>query len=161
MLQRLESFDTSAIQRVSIDDALILRNVQNRLNIYGYHITELKSKINLYSLLMNRDFPLIDRIQEINHWMFEAGIHQKLSQDHNRDYETRLIEMNRNHSGKRKDGFVDSFEFPTSIVYGWITSVIVFVIEIIGKKWQVSQVTKSCRKLFRKIALRFSFILKK
>lgn len=123
------------IYHVSMDDALTLQKVQNGLNIYGFHSTKVMSGKSFVSPIVSSYFPFIDRVNEISSWYYESGLYRKYKLG---EYESRLFRKNRNNLRNTKDVTVDSIgEFPTSIVYGWIASAIVFVIEIISKKIQL------------------------
>lgn len=127
------------VYRILANDAFALRNVQNRLNIFGYYITKITTGKRYTSAMTNIDFPFIERVNEINHRLYQSGLYRKYLNDLSFKYETYLLQKNCNISGyRKKDSFVESFEFPKFIIYGWCAGVIVFVIEITWKKFEFS-----------------------
>lgn len=51
-----------------------LLRVQKRVGIEGYHICETRFSKRIYAYLINDEFPFIERINEIVHWIRDAGI---------------------------------------------------------------------------------------
>lgn len=71
------------------------------------------------------------------------------------EMENRIIKKYRKDSINREDeNFVQSFEFPIFIVYGWFAGVIVLVIEILCKNYKFSEI-KKFKRIFDKIFLQY------
>lgn len=118
------------------DEIKLLLQTQKRLNIKAYHvITETYLPKYFTSFLLNQNFPFTESINDIIHNFQSAGLIHKWI---NMDLELlsqNLLKNNRNltlklssesHSGK--------FTIPTVVWYGWMTSGISFICEIIWKK---------------------------
>lgn len=105
---------------------------QKRLNIRGYHIPQLDIDKYVVSYPVHDDFPFIGRLNEIIHWIRDAGLYEKWRREDSNGF---VINISKNIKSlkSREQSEVERFEVPMFIVYGWCTGGIVFVIEIIWK----------------------------
>lgn len=103
---------------------------QKRLNIYGHHISNvhLSSRFDYYPI--NNDLPFLERINEIIFWLIQSGITKKWKEDILFEYENDIVKVSPMALSNRKETTIDGFEMPTFILYGWVVSSIVFLIEI-------------------------------
>lgn len=116
--------------------------VQKRLNVKGYYNPKLQIVNYLLSYAINEKFQFFDRFNEITHRMKSAGlIDLWLRNDIDKDMNYLLKE---NVERLKHLGNVDvpKIEFPMFIVYGWMASVALFVVEIILKNCKFSQIKK-------------------
>lgn len=107
-------------------DAKVLLESQKKLNVRGHHIpTQADIYLIQTTFEVNDNFPFIDRLNEIIHWMRNAGLFQKWLEVQERiEFETVVPE----------ETDVEGFPVPIFITYGWILGSIVFVVEIFWEK---------------------------
>lgn len=135
----MQSYNTSMsfLERLSYADFVLV--VQKRLNIRGYHIPPLYIDKYVASYPVNDDFPFIDRLNEIIHWIRNAGLYEKWCREEF-NYFVENISKNRELLKFRDQSDVEKFEVPIFIVYGWFVGVTVFVIEILWKNVRKSTI---------------------
>lgn len=119
------------------EQARILLERQKRLNIKGYHIP---TQTNLHSVLtsynVNRDFPFMERLNNIMHLIRDAGLFEKLTTDGYRVLvQKRTMEYGLYVGRTPPERDIDRFPIPVFIGYGWIAGIIVLAIEIIYVKF--------------------------
>lgn len=142
--KEMRMFNTSISFLERLSYANFVLDVQKRLNIRGYYVPELYIHKCIVSYPVNDDFPFIERLNEIIHWIRNAGLYEKWRKENFNEF-VKYISQNREFiKTTREQSEVEQFEMPIFIVYGWIVGLIVFVIEIIWKKlklsWIVSQI---------------------
>lgn len=119
-----------------------LLKVQKMFNIQGYHLNPIRVFKIYASYIVDQDFPFTDRINEMICRIDSTGL---LRNDDERFGEF-FIKYYMNL--KVWIPFVkdeENFPLPMVVVFGWISSVIVFLIEIIWKKFNLSTETiKKC-----------------
>lgn len=134
-----ETFNRSAAFIEELSYAKTLLKIQKRLNVNGFHIPEFYLETCLCSYNINSDYPFLERFNEIVHRIKNAGLYALWLQLDNTVIENRISKLNVEHLSAQKDIDIDRFPLPMFIVYGWFASVIVFVFEIIWKKYKFSQ----------------------
>lgn len=127
--------------------ANLLLKLQKRWNIKRYRLATTRISNYLYSYDASDKILLSECINEIISWIQQAGLYNLWFDYDNIDFEKEFNDRNfealNNYKGSKN---VQTNEAPMFIVYGWIASVIVFIIEIIWKKF---------------LLLRFNIIMKK
>lgn len=98
-----------------------------------YHVTQLQLSWIWYSYNLRYDFPFIERINEVIQWVRVAGLYDKWWRD---EYQNNINMIISTNIGMKSD--IEEFQVPMFIVYGWVASGIVLIIEIIWKKYKTS-----------------------
>lgn len=143
-----KTYNNSMCFMEEIDYADMLLRVQKRLNIKGYHKSQVQFSSELMSLVVADDFPFVERVNEIVHRVLSSGMYDvwdryELSYDENKNLKRNLeLLIDREGSG------VESFEVPMFIVYGWVASIGVFVVEIIWKRLTLLPMKRFQKNLF-------------
>lgn len=121
-----------------------LLSVQKQLNIRGYHVVQILIEKNLDHFPVNKAFPFAERLNDIVHRIRSAGLYEKWEKEDNNFNVTTLLkrhlEILRNNE---ESDDIDRFPFPMIVVYGWISSVIAFVMEIIKWNYRFSRLKKT------------------
>lgn len=131
---QISSFNTSISFLQELTFATILLSVQKRLKIRGYHISQVFLRPLLMTYLINKDFPFIERVNEIIHRVHQSGLTTQWNQESYVKIAGLLLERNTEILSKLEEVNVQPVEMPSLIFYGWTASTIVFVLEIIWKK---------------------------
>ncbi len=132
----VHSFNTSMAFIRDKYRADIQLNAQKRLNIRGYHISQVRLCPEIFTFLLNSDFPFIERVNEIIHRVTQSGLTSQWDLKRSAEYEEQLLEKNGEILGKREEVNVNNVDSDlTLILYGWVASAIVFVLEIIFKRF--------------------------
>lgn len=84
--RQIETYDTSTAFLSEKHQADKLINVQKRLQIRGYHISELYIAKLVVAYTVNDNFPFIERLNEINHRIQSSGLYQKWRLEDEDDY---------------------------------------------------------------------------
>lgn len=135
--RQMQLYNTSISFLERLSYANFVLDVQKRLNIRGYHIPPLYIDKYVVSYPVNDDFPFIDRLNEIIHWIRNAGLYEKWCREEMDNF-VENISKNRELLKSRDQTDVEKFDVPIFIVYGWLVGVIVFVLEIIWKHFKLS-----------------------
>lgn len=116
--------------------------IQKRLNIKGFY----NPRIQMFNYLVGYDvfykFLFFERLHEIVLRIQSAGLWDIWWR---RDYvgiRKQILERNVERLKHQDKKLVTNFEFPMLVVYGWLLSVIVFVIEIVWKNFKLSEMKK-------------------
>lgn len=112
------------------NDANMLLNVQKQLDTRGYHITQVCIRSSYASYIVF-DFPFVERLNEIYHRFTSSGLFGKWFLDNWKMKEQSVKAFHQHYFQIKKEVLVNQFEVSMFIVYGWIASTILFVIEII------------------------------
>lgn len=105
-----------------------------------YHITKIQLQWIWFSYNVRYDFPFTEHVNEVIQWVRCAGLYNKWWMDLD---EEKLWK----YGGQESQA--ESFSMPIFIVYGWIASAAVFIVEIIWKKFKLSTVVaKMCKGKF-------------
>lgn len=132
--------------------AQFVLNIQKRLNIRGYHISEAYLFKTLIAFPVSKKFPFAERLNEIVFRIRSAGLIYKWEDDERSQYESKLLRKYKSYFDwlrNRNEADVDKFPFPNFIFYGWIASAVILVIEIVWKKFEFQRVN-ICSKMFPK-----------
>lgn len=133
LFDRVYSFNTSISFYYEIFGAKILLEIQKRLNIRGYHIPTqyyISKTINSYVVHMNSPFK--ERFNEIIHWVRNAGLYDKWYDNY-----AKAIRIHKFNCSCDFPHAIDEADnsFPIlALIYGWIASGVVFIVEITWKK---------------------------
>lgn len=122
--------------------ANVLLEVQKRLNIRGYRITQLCLLKCLVSFPVSPTFPFVERLNEIFHWIQDAGLYEKWRREDDVLEMKNLLKKCKLKYRNEYENNVERFQLPIFIVYGWCLGVIVLFIEIIWKNfaWSVIEI---------------------
>lgn len=101
---------------------------------HRYHIAKIPLQWIWFGYNVRYDFPFTERINEVILWAQAAGL-----------YDQWWVGKKAEHiSRDAKGSQIESFSFPTFIVYGWVAGFIVLVMEIIWKKFEYLFTRRSC-----------------
>lgn len=131
--EKMEKFRRDAFLCTEKHGKRLLR-VQKRLNIRGYHISQVQGilpKVVVYKVL--ESFPFKELFNDIIHRIRSAGLIEKWSKENELKLEEKIFEKNKMNIEKEDHSDDGGLMF---IVYGWIASAILFICEIILKKFQ-------------------------
>lgn len=129
------SINTSKCFVHNIDTGYMMLRVQKRLNMKGFRI----SQVHIYSVHsaypVTKDFPFIERLNDITHRIRSSGLFDIMIKNVYAFGERLLVEANFLNKSLREEENIESanYEMITFIVYSWISSITVFVIEIMWK----------------------------
>lgn len=133
--KHINSLDTTGCYLYNLFFAKILIRVQERLNLYGHHISQIQLNGRTDTYPTSEDLPFVERINEIIDRIFQSGLHSPWERNLSRNNEHFLLERMRNMS-INSESTGDVFEVSTVILYGWIASSVLFIIEMIWDKLQ-------------------------
>lgn len=122
-----------------------LLEYQKRLNIRGFRMPSQFISQTVYSYLAPVDCPLKDCFNEHIQWIMNAGLYWKWTDESyyefvERDYFPERRQVMADERGSEK------YYVPIFIVYGWIGSVLVFLIEIV---WGRFELRRKKRQLYK------------
>ncbi len=131
------TFNTSACYLMSDIDVDMMINAQRRLNKKGFYdigVTVSKS-LNVYPI--SERFLFFDRLNEIVHWTHSSGLFNKWLRESSEENERIVLIFGRKRFETQLAACdVEKFSFVMIIVYGWIASTIVLMIEVV---WAIVQ----------------------
>ncbi len=126
--------------------------LQKLLDIKAYHNPKIEiTNLFLSYKIMVEKFPYLDRFNDITHWMKSAGLLDFWWRKEFDDKANQILKRNREQQVEKQE---QKIEFPTFITYGWLASIILFVIELAWKKFEISRMKKLLPKKFCGIFLR-------
>lgn len=134
LLDFCESFNLTMSFLLNEDAINLLLTIQKRLNIKGYHKTQHIDFYDIYTYPVNEKFLYFERFNEIIHQIQSAGLHDLWLKHSLYEMEQRILRKNRKRLASLKETYIQNFEFPVYIVYGWLVGVIVLILEVIWKK---------------------------
>lgn len=134
-MNEAKAYNRSIIFLIDQNLASTLFIVQNRLHIRGYQIFPTHIYRSFYSYLLNDEFPFTERLNEILHWIQSAGLYEKWRRKEYSEIIKHLLKTNLERLNLEKETDIEMFPLPTFIMYGWIASVFVLIVEIIWKKF--------------------------
>lgn len=118
---------------------------QKRLNIRGYHISQLRVYKVIASHPVIDEFPFIERLNEIMHALKTSGMYEKWLKEDGGNFVQKEIFIKREDKGKQtkelsepEPDIVLSLTDMRFIVYGWLVGIFIFVVEIIWKKIELN-----------------------
>lgn len=135
-VESFESFNRTTAYFMNVRYANVLLRMQKRLNIKGYHNTQIVTSITYFTYRVNEKFLLFERLQEIIHRIQASGLYDLWIQRDEAQYEARILKLNEEHIRNRQETYVESFEFPMFLLYGWLIGAVVLVVEIVWQKIQ-------------------------
>lgn len=134
LTKSIQSFNNSMAFLLSDKEAQNLLEVQKRLNLKVYHPLNVNVMgSSLISYLVVERFPFIQHVNDITHRLNNAGLIDKWD----REYKAEAVqEIWKKQFSRQTKIQADTNEFtvPTIVWCGWITSVMVFICEIIWCK---------------------------
>lgn len=129
------TFNRSMSFLTSLNNANTFVRAQKRLDIRGYHKTQIEVSSFPFSYPVNEKFVFFERLNEIVHRIQSAGLFREWIRQEYAQREKKILKANVKQSFDQ-DNSVTNFEFPMLIVYGWLTGSILLLIEIIWKKFK-------------------------
>lgn len=136
--QPLQMFRPSTSFVIDVDYADFILKLQKRLNLKGYYNPKIIISQSLMSYDVNDKFPFFERLNEIISLLQSAGLFDLWQRRILANDEKVIVKLYLERLRNPQDIDVERFPFPMFVVYGWITGVIVLVIEIISKKFNFS-----------------------
>lgn len=131
------NFNRSHFAVFDLDTANYLVTAQKRLNIKGYHITNIHYTTDLLTYQIIQDFPFVERVNEIHQWLLQSGLFEMWMEEANFLLELGVVNNYRKnfpHQNREDADMQGTVEMPMFVAYGWIASIITLVIEIIWSK---------------------------
>lgn len=129
----LGKFNRSASFLVDLTTANLLIAMQKRLEIKGFHNPQIRISNFLVAYRLSERFLFFGRLNEIIHRIKSAGLFDLWS----RADDSKLAKFIK---VARDENDVDRFPIPMFIVYGWIASVIIFLVEIVWNQVDCSAI---------------------
>lgn len=149
--EHVELFNTSIAFYSDGRNVEFLFRVQKRMNMKRYYNPQLQIAKTLVSYRLNDKFLFFDRFNEITQRLRTAGLLALWVRRQYVLYERTVLAENVEHRGNTEDVDVQIVEFPMFIVYGWILSAIVLVVEILSSKFRFQEMKRFCSEFFSKI----------
>lgn len=150
ILRQIAEYDASISFVSELPFARALLETQEMFTKGGYYITPIHLLRKISSYKVKSDFPFTDRINEMIHRIRSAGLLPENQALYNA-FVKFFVQFNLKKI-KRSDNIDEEFPLPMVVAYGWIASGIVFCIEIIWEKFNLSakilMVTQALRKIF-------------
>lgn len=134
LFQQFTLYNRSVSFLEDLKYAKCLLRIQKRLDIKGYHIPNARMYKYLLSYPINREFPFTERFNEIVQWILSAGLYDLWLREAISSFEKDVVNKNLELLKDRQEPDIDRFPVPMFIAYGWVASIIVFVMEIVWKK---------------------------
>lgn len=132
-----ETYNRSLTFLSLLDSANKLLRVQKQLGIKGYHVTETYVHKYFHSHMVHKEFPFIDRLNEIIRRLQSAGLYDEWKRREDSLVDKLFIEEKREyfkyHTQTDVADEIEPFPIPMFIVYGWIAGSVILIIEIICK----------------------------
>ncbi len=143
--RHLHTINTTMAYASTHFDHNALLNVQKRLGVRGFYKNGIQifNGFNVYRI--HERFLFFDRRNEIFGWLQSAGIVQKTIENVFSSGEKTVRRVYLENSVKIE--YSANFEFPLSIGYGWLASVIMCAIEIIWHKCTISWLKRKSKKV--------------
>lgn len=117
----------------------ILLRTQKRLNIKGYHRPHIQISKLLFTYMVHKRFLFFERLNDIVQRLKSAGFYDLWLRRDGSVLEGMVRTLNLVLLHRRQATSVERLQFPTFIVYGWLAGFVVFVLEIIWKKFRKSR----------------------
>lgn len=133
MLTEAYAFNNSVAYFFDDNECEILLQMQKRLNLKAYHLTDTNLRTNFWTFVADDYFPYIEAVNDIIHRLQSAGLLDKWLNDDNLESIKEKWGMYRNIQFKSSNDS-DEITVWTVLWCGWIASVILFVCEIIWYK---------------------------
>lgn len=117
------------------DVADILLRTQKRLNLKGYHRSHIQTSKLLFTYMVHRKFLFFERLNEIILTLKSAGLYDLWQRRYCAVLESSVLKYNLVRLQWRET-YVERFEFPIFIVYGWFAGFVVLIFEIAWQKFK-------------------------
>lgn len=143
---QIRNFNTSTSYLMPDPQFRMILNVQRRLNIKGFYDTGVKvsNVLSVYQVSMR--FKFFEKLNEIIHWTHSSGLLHRWFAESVDNTEKMVLAANLHRLISQQPDDVDKFEFPMFIVYGWIVSSGVLLIEIMLAKVKGGFLSRFCFK---------------
>lgn len=142
VINQAETYNRSLTFLALTETANQLLRVQKQLGIKGYHITDTYIRQYFNTYIVHDAFPFTERLNELIHWLQSAGLFNEWSRRESRANDKKFLQLKReqlniSNDDKRTDAVdkIENVPIPMFVVYGWIASIIVLVMEIIWKNF--------------------------
>lgn len=149
--EQLQMFNASASFLADQRYSQWVIEIQKRLKIKGFH----NPKIQMFNYLVGYHvfykFLFFERLHEIVLRIQSTGLWDVWWRIDYVGIRNKILERNVERFKDQNKTLVANFEFPMLVVYGWLLSVIVFVIEIVWKNFKLSQMKKLQRIFVKKL----------
>lgn len=142
LYKQFTDFNRSISFTMPADYAGSLMEAQKRLNIKGYHVCQIQLMTKLSTYTVMQGFPFVERVNEFIHRGLSSGLFKKWSSDFSTSIENKIMKYKRQFLENGEETGIKNFEMPIFLAYGWIASLIMFVIEIIWKKLMILRIVK-------------------
>lgn len=164
--EQLFAYNASTSYYVNEIDANTIFKFQKNTNIRGYYDPRIQIAVFPLTYLVNEKFLYLERLNYIIHWTRSVGLFEhwlKTLVEENRKI---VLQKYFDRLTREQGTDVERFQFPMVIVYGWIVSTIVLILEIIWKNIETYRVKfgKKIKHFFRvhaKIAVKFRCLKKR
>lgn len=128
--ERLYVYNTATSYYLNTIDADMMLSFQKLLDIRGYYDPNIQITVFPLSYLVNEKFLYFERLNDIINRIRSAGLFEhwirRMSEE-----KGRIVLQEYLHRLNDSQGVGETFEFPIFVVYGWIASTIVLIVEII------------------------------
>lgn len=113
--------------------ATVIIQAQKRLGIKGFYDSDIRIASSYGTYAINEKFIFVERLNEIIDWTRCAGLFDKWSARGLLDFENDIVDTNQRLRRFiiEKELEVTNFDFPMFVVYGWIASTVVLIIELL------------------------------
>lgn len=135
LLEEVGMYNRSISFLFEVTLAQSLLKVQKRFNIKGYHASQAEYSNLIYAYPVNDIFPFIERLNEIIHWIQSAGLYEQWWKYDGNAYDNQFIQRTAEYLKNRGEDEVEKIPIPMFIVYGWIASFTLLIIEIIWNRF--------------------------
>lgn len=139
------AYNLSMCYFLDADYAQIILRVQKRLKIKGYHNPDIEIAKNYRGYLVYAKFLYFERLNDILHRIKSAGLYDLWKRQDEANDENVLLKQNVERLANQIENYVESFEFPTFLFYGWLAGLIAFMFEIMWKRFGESWMKKILR----------------
>jgi len=137
---RVHNFNTSISFYDQQDSIDFIFRLQKLLNIKAYYNPKIQIANWFFSYKIFKKFLFYERFNEITHRMHSAGLINLWWRKEIDKMTHEVIGKNREKIQQEKD--VAKIEFPSFIVYGWIAGIVLFIVEIIWKKFVLLRIQR-------------------
>lgn len=143
---QIYNFNTSTSYLITDSEFKLMLNAQRRLNIRGFYDIGVTLSSTLCSFRVTNKFLFLDKLNEIIHWTITSGLLYRWFGENDEIVEKWVVKLNRNKLEHQPSA--DDFEFPMFMVYGWVVSTIVFIVEILWSKFKKTSHGKVVRRQY-------------
>lgn len=131
--QQILEVNTSTAYAMSGLDFGLLSRVQRRLKVRSFYDTGVTVTSSLSMFFMNDSFLFMEKFNEIIHLTHSSGLFNQWVKESFAGNEKKIVAYHLNKL-RNQQATDDEFEFPLLVVYGWIVSILVLIVEIMWSK---------------------------